>query len=444
MNLAVVRLAASLLLGGLLIVPSSMLAADLKRPTKVEPEQVEPKKVEPKKVEPKPPAAPLAVPPKNGTQTSTAPQTPTIKPIEIDFCKAAKISEERLEAIVAEAVKSGLPNFPLTVLFRNAADECLVDGKVLVAWQGGSSTYTLNSTGRVTVLLSPERVKKLKFAVPPGYTVVRQTSISEAESYQAPSDFGFMNLEVMNDQEIRSHIQRKLVELRERKDFLPMEKATEQLRRTRCTLDLPEPGDEKSSPEELYVKFKPSIVVMAALGKTGQMRISTGVVIRPEGIVLTNHHVVANAKDTVLMGSMLADGRVVPLREILAADRAQDIAIVRIDADDLPCAALSHGEPIGTPVTIISHPNQRFYFLTRGYICRYSRGMHAGEDRAYLEVSAEFMPGSSGGPALAPDGSVAGIVSTISQTDKGMTFKQCVPVQAIRRLIEPVAASTEK
>lgn len=413
------------------------------------------------KPEPKTPAPPQASRPQ--TPPSAAPVSPSPKPtaakptgtaptakpsapaptVEVEFSRAAGIPERRLEEIVAAAVKSGLPNFPLGVVFRNDRDDCLVDVPVKASWQGGSATYVMPSTGRLLLALLPERVKGLKFAVPPGFTRLRQTSIAEGSAYQAPAKFDYFDADVTDDSEITARIQRRLIDLHREGRFTPMDALHRQLARTRCGLTLPDPGASTLSAANIFRELRRTVVVMAGLSKDGQTRISSGVVIAPDGIVATNYHVVKGRDDaTVVLGAMLADGRVVPVREVLAADRASDVALVRIEARDLPCAPLSAGEPVGAPVTIIAHPNRRYYFLTHGYVCRYGKAMHAGDERVYLEVSAEFMPGSSGGPAFSADGAVAGIVSTITQTDKGMTFKQCIPVQSIRRLIDsPTAAS---
>ena len=402
-------------------------------------------KPEPTKPSPPPTSKPLAKPsstaPTAKAPTAKAPAPPPT--VDVEFCAASGISERRLEAIVVAALKSGLPNLSLGVLFRNEHGECLVDAPVKASWSGGSATHQIPSTGRLMMALLPDRVKGLKFSVPPGFTLLKQTSIAEGSAYQPPAKFDEFDVDVMDDAEVTSRIQRGLIELRLTGRHPPIDVLHRQLERTRCRLTLPEHDSSTLTSVDIYKQLRRTVVVMAGLSKDGQTRISSGVVIAPDGVVATNYHVVKGRDDsTVVLGAMLADGRVVPVREVLAADRAADVALVRIDARDLPSAPLSSGEPVGAPLTLIAHPNRRYYFLTQGYVCRYGKAMHAGDERVYLEISAEFMPGSSGGPAFSAAGTVAGIGSTITQTDKGMTFKQCVPVQSIRRLIEaPTAAS---
>lgn len=362
----------------------------------------------------------------------------------IDFCQATGITAERLAELVDAALETGLPNLPLTMILRTAEGKCLVDTKVKVAWEGGSEMHAVRWTGQIVFALNRDRVKGLKLLVPPEYTRLTQTSFPEGTSYQPPADFSYFKVDVADDAKIRTSLQRQLIDLRRRGQGTPMPALLEQLQRQRCTLDLPAPSNQSLTPAEIYRHYKSAVVVMAGLSKAGNVRVACGVIIAAAGIVVTNYHVlVDDTPATDLIGAMLADGRVVPVLEVLAADRASDVAIVRIAAEQLSPAALSPGEPVGAEVTIISHPDQRFYFLTTGYICRYARSVHAGDERAYVEVSAEFMPGSSGGPALAANGAVAGIVSTITQTTKGMVFKQCIPVQSIRRLIETPPAAPE-
>ncbi len=356
---------------------------------------------------------------------------------EIDFSQATGISAERLAELVDTAMKTGLPDVPLEMIVRDANDTCLVNAKVTALWDGGTQEVSVLWTGQITIPLNRERTKGLKLRVPAAYTRLKQTSFAEGSGYQAPTDFSDFSAEVVNDPAIKARLLAQLIELRRQQRFTPIPELMTQLQRSRCTLALPAAPAQSLTPAQIYQQCKPAVVIMAKLGKMSQIIPATGVIIGAGGIVVTNYHVVTEQADlTDLIGAMLADGRVVAVREVLAADRANDLAIVRIDADNLPHAPLSRGEPVGTPVSIIAHPDQRFWFLTDGGICRYSRAMYAGEERVYMEVSAEFMPGSSGGPAFAPDGSVAGIVSTIVQNGKGMVFRQCIPVQSIRRLIE--------
>lgn len=339
--------------------------------------------------------------------------------------------------IIDTAMTNGLPDVPLGMIVRDANDKCLVAAKVKILWNGGEQDASVNWTGQIMFPLNRDRTQGLTLRVPTEYIRLKQTSFPEGTAYQAPADFSDFNLDVINDPEIRTRLLKQLIEIRKLGSFTPMPILVEQLCRTRCTLDLPAQTAKSFTPAEIYQRCKPTVVIMTKLGKMSQIITASGVIIGSAGVVVTNYHVLIDESElTDLVGAMLADGRVVAVREVLAADRANDLAIVRIDADPLPCAALSRGEPVGTPVTIIAHPDQRFWFLTEGGICRYGRAMYAGDERVYMEVSAEFMPGSSGGPVFAPDGSVAGIVSTIIQNDKGMVFRQCIPAQSIRRLIE--------
>jgi S1-C subfamily serine protease len=298
-------------------------------------------------------------------------------------------------------------------------------------------------TGQIVVMLTRERIKGLKLSVPLEYTRLTQITFAEGTGYPEPADFSYFDVGVMNDSKIKTHIQQRMLAIRKEGHFTPMAVLQQQLQRKHCTLDLPEPSGKTMTPAEIYRQQKSAVVAMVKMNAMGRLSIASGVIIGPTGIVVTNYHVLGeDPETTTLLCATLSDARVFPVREVLAADRATDVAIVRISADRLTTAALSSGEPIGAPVTIISHPSQRFWYLSHGMICRYGRAFHAGEERVYMEVSAEFMPGSSGGPAFAADGSVAGIVSTI-ETNQGavFVFRQCIPVQSIRQLIRAPSES---
>jgi hypothetical protein len=123
------------------------------------------------------------------------------------------------------------------------------------------------------------------------------------------------------------------------------------------------------------------------------------------------------------------------VEEILAASRAADIAIIRIDAQGLQAAPLSQGDAEGTPVTMISHPGGRFYSLSHGYISRYWSLISCAELTMSMTITAEFGDGASGGPLFNPHGAVTGLVSSTSPLGDQMVFRNCVPAWEIHRLL---------
>jgi S1-C subfamily serine protease len=146
---------------------------------------------------------------------------------------------------------------------------------------------------------------------------------------------------------------------------------------------------------------------------------------------------------------MTNDGTVVPVREVLAASKEDDVAILRIDAGErrFRPLVLSTDAPVASSVCVISHPARRFYSLTRGIVSRYFL-VAAGEKPAVprMHITADFARGSSGGPLFNKRGAVVGLVKStasiyydVSEGKKDslqMVFKECIPASQVLKLIE--------
>ena len=223
---------------------------------------------------------------------------------------------------------------------------------------------------------------------------------------------------VFNDKALRSTFEKKMGELvKENKPTPPHETLIEQLSRTTCKLELPKVGTERMSPSEVYQKRLPATLMIGKLYRCASEKckkthanIASGVVIHESGIVLTNHHVVANKMPRTLgMGAMTHDGKAFLVEEVLAADEKSDVAILKLaNAEGLPFAPVFRDEPVGNPTTIISNPHGRFFTLSQGRVSRYhmsSKGV------PMMNVTADYAKGSSGGPIFNDRGDVIGLVA---------------------------------
>jgi len=179
--------------------------------------------------------------------------------------------------------------------------------------------------------------------------------------------------------------------------------------------------------------------------------ISTGWIIEPRGRIVTNYHVLED-KDAGELGVMTSDGKVHPVRAVLAADREGDAAIIEIDPreSELPALPLAEAASTGEAIRIVGHPDGRFYSLTEGIVSRVfsQRTSDEKDSRNWISVTADYGVGSSGAPVLNGAGKVVGMVSStatlLADTDEGkqpeagdvqMVFRDCVSVDTMRRLI---------
>lgn len=131
---------------------------------------------------------------------------------------------------------------------------------------------------------------------------------------------------------------------------------------------------------------------------------------------------------------MTYDGKAYAVQEILAADRINDVALIRVDAENLAAATLSSGDVEGSPLTIVSHPAAEFYSVTQGLLRRYQSSVTLGKQAVQMSVTADFTDGASGGPLFNARGEVAGIVSARRPGTANELAKIAAPAAAIRAL----------
>ena len=180
-------------------------------------------------------------------------------------------------------------------------------------------------------------------------------------------------------------------------------------------------------------------------GERSRAGLGTGFVIRSDGVVVTNAHVIAGASRIVVM---TRDGRTYPAR-LLGADETNDIAVLKVDARGLPVAPLGDSDSllvgewaiaIGNPYGFVlgnSEPS-----VTAGVISGVGRNLveRGGGPSAYFDMvqtDASINPGNSGGPLVNADGEVIGVNSSIYSTSGGsIGLGFAIPVNRARRVVE--------
>jgi serine protease Do len=135
----------------------------------------------------------------------------------------------------------------------------------------------------------------------------------------------------------------------------------------------------------------------------------SGIVWRPDGVIVTNAHVVRERTATVV----LFDGRVFEAQRI-AWDPTRDLAALRIDADGLPTADVGNSDALrpGELVLAVGNPFGCPGALTAGIV--HAIGAIAGpRRRAWVQAAMRLAPGNSGGPLADARGRVIGITAMI-------------------------------
>lgn len=170
--------------------------------------------------------------------------------------------------------------------------------------------------------------------------------------------------------------------------------------------------------EILVEKAAPSVV--SVQHKRGQ---GTGVVLAPDGYVLTNDHVVG---DRDMVNLSFSNGETLRA-ELVGRDPRTDLAVVRADAKHLPSLVLAERKEVrvGQIVVAIGNPLWFERSVSLGVISALDRELPAGRGRTLeglIQTDAAINPGNSGGPLVDARGRVAGINTAIIPHAQGIGF----------------------
>ena len=150
----------------------------------------------------------------------------------------------------------------------------------------------------------------------------------------------------------------------------------------------------------------------------------SGFVIDRNGEILTNFHVIQNAQRIMVKFS---NGRNLPAR-VLGIDPDTDIALIKVEAKDLPAAPLGNSESlrVGEWVCAIGNPLAYEHTVTVGVVSYLGRKLFDSSLDNYIQTDAAINFGNSGGPLINSRGEVVGINSAISQRASNIGF--AVPI----------------
>lgn len=166
--------------------------------------------------------------------------------------------------------------------------------------------------------------------------------------------------------------------------------------------------------------------------------LGSGVIVSADGYIITNNHVIDGADEirVILFGGDELDA------ELVGADPASDIAVLRVDSDDLSAISLGNSDDIrvGEMVLAIGSPlDQQFaHTVSKGIISASGRsalGLNVYE--SYIQTDAAINPGNSGGALVNMDGELIGINTAIASRsggNQGLGF--AIPVNMVRSVME--------
>jgi serine protease Do len=176
-----------------------------------------------------------------------------------------------------------------------------------------------------------------------------------------------------------------------------------------------------------------------------QAGLGTGFIVRKDGVIVTNAHVVAGATK---ISVMMRDGTVLPAR-LLGADETNDLAVVKIDGRNLPEVKLGNSNSLVIGEWAIAIGNPFGFYLGNsepsvsvGVVSATQRNLVApAEGQAsyfdMIQTDAAINPGNSGGPLVNADGDVIGVNSSIfSPTGGSVGLGFAIPINRAARVVD--------
>jgi Do/DeqQ family serine protease len=174
--------------------------------------------------------------------------------------------------------------------------------------------------------------------------------------------------------------------------------------------------------------------------KRVQQSLGSGVIVRSDGMIITNNHVVAGGQDIVVA---LSDKREFKAK-VLQADPRTDLAVLKIDThgEKLPSIAFGDSDrvQVGDIVLAIGDPFGVGQTVTMGIVSALARTQGgAGDYQFFIQTDAAINPGNSGGALITTDGKLAGINTAIySRTGEYAGIGFAIPANLARRVVEGV------
>jgi len=190
------------------------------------------------------------------------------------------------------------------------------------------------------------------------------------------------------------------------------------------------PGDApERTVAELTELVRKSVVVVSYAGRDGrQAGLGAGFIISPDGLIATNLHVIGEARPITVT---TADGAKYDVTAIHATERAADLAVLRIDAKDLPALPLGDSDTLKQGQEIVALGNPRG--LETSVVSGVVSGRREIDGKSMIQLAIAIEQGNSGGPLLDRAGRVHGLLTLKSVVTENLGF--AMPINLLKPLL---------
>ena len=203
-------------------------------------------------------------------------------------------------------------------------------------------------------------------------------------------------------------------------------------------------ANARSSDENNTIHVVKSVSPAVVTIQDGAGGLGSGVIIDSKnGIILTNNHVIRAAQggqvQVKLKNAKLLRG------QVLGADADIDIAVVKVNASNLPAAVLGDSDKleVGQSAIAIGAPLGFEQTVTHGVVSALNRRISANDNDVFIQTDAAINPGNSGGPLLDSEGRVIGINSVVIRGEQAQSLGFAVPINVARDVARQVIANKQ-
>jgi S1-C subfamily serine protease len=274
---------------------------------------------------------------------------------------------------------------------------------------------------------------------------------------------------ILDDDEYLDQVNLASTKLLEHHKLIPIETLRAQVQTRGHALKLTQPVSQKLTPPEIFDRLRQSTLAIGSFYKCPEcgewhFNSSAGFVVSSAGVVCTCCHVIMAEDEGVKEAYLVAadsNGHVFPVESVLAADTDADTCFVKIAALGLKPLPFRSDVRVGERVYCLSHPGGFHFMFTEGIVSRLNRRRDLPFDEhgktndvptrpiLYLNVTAEFAPGSSGAAMVDEAGNVVGQVCSIAESGEpaagddntapspSVPIRFCVAAEEIQGLTNP-------